>query len=93
MLYDNVFREKDINPNNEKFQLKGTYTKRFVYVDKVKTDEVMGLKLDVQLVDPALFFPTFTVYVPIKEFVFNAHDIVEFNNIRGKFGVAFGKGN
>ncbi|HBI2045579.1 TPA: hypothetical protein I0H29_RS07475 [Enterococcus faecalis] len=93
MLYDNCFYKEDLNPNDCDFILKGTYTKRYVYVDGKKTDEVSGIKMDVQLVDAKLFYPTFSVFVPIKSFSFNAFDKVEFTNLRGKFATAYGKGN
>ncbi|NSW13762.1 hypothetical protein HRH69_07345 [Enterococcus faecalis] len=93
MLHDNSFTDKELNPNGVEIQLVGTYTTRFVYVDKQKTDEIAGLKLDIQIVDPTLFYPMFSVFVPIKSFDFKAHDIVTFENLRGKFGTAFGKGN
>lgn len=93
MLFENMFFEKELNPNGCDFILKGTYTKRFAYVDGKKTDEISGIKMDVQLVDAKLFYPTFSVFVPIKSFSFNAFDKVEFTNLRGKFATAYGKGN
>lgn len=90
LIFKNSFEEVDLNPNGAKMIYTGEYLQKYKYEDKVKTSVVESLKLKIQIEDNKQFYPVFFVQVPIQRCEFTEFDVLEFENLKGKFVQKFG---